>query len=185
MGMRKLRSKTKKKILLVLLAGVAISMSRSPRKTGYILRRLPRELRNIEKEHLHRCIKEFKSEKLISYREDEDGNVTLELSRDGERHALTYSLESMELEKPLHWDKRWRIVMFDIPEKKHAARDALREKLRSFGFYELQRSVWVHPYPCEKEIEFIVEVFEIRHYVRYAELSNLTNEEELRLHFKL
>lgn len=181
----KLRSKTKKKILLVLLAGIAVSLSRSPRKTGYILHKIPKALRDIDKDHLYRCIKEFKHEKLVSYHEDKDGDITLQLSKDGEQYAIRNSLESMAIHRPLHWDAQWRVIMFDIPEKKRQARDSLRNKLRELGFYELQHSVWVHPFPCEKEIEFIVEVFEIRRYVRYAELTHLTNDAEVRLHFKL
>lgn len=183
--MKKLKSKTKKKIILLLLAGIVIGLSRSPRKTGYILRSLPRALRDIDREYLYRCVKEFRYKKLVSYHENEDGTISLILSKEGERHALTYSLESLEIVKPLRWDKRWRIVLFDIPEKKRIARDTLREKLRDLGFYEFQHSVWIHPYPCEKEIEFIIEVFDIRPYVRFAEITNLTNDAELRLKYRL
>ncbi len=183
--MLRLKSKTKKKILLFLLAGVAIGLSRSPRKTGYVLRTLPRALRDVNREHLYRCVKEFRNKKLVSYHEDRDGIITLVLSKEGERHAIIYSLESLSITKPLRWDKRWRLVIFDIPEKKRTARDALREKLRELKFYELQHSVWVHPYSCEKEVEFIIEVFDIRPYVRYLETTQLTNDAELRLLYKL
>lgn len=77
------------------------------------------------------------------------------------------------------------MVLFDIPEKIRKGRDALRDKLKDLGFYELQKSVWVHPYPCEDEINFITEVFDLRPYIRFAEIAKITNEAKLKLHFKL
>lgn len=37
------------------------------------------------------------------------------------------------------WDKRWRIVVFDVPEELRKGRDVLHSKLRALGFYELQK----------------------------------------------
>ena len=51
---------------------------------------------------------------------------------------------------------------FDIPEKLKRAREVLRDKLKDIGFIELQKSVFAHPFECEDEINFIVEVFQIR-----------------------
>ena len=59
------------------------------------------------------------------------------------------------------WDKKWRLVIFDIPEKKKPAREALREKLKDLGFAKLQDSVWVTPFPCENEIKLIKLVFNL------------------------
>lgn len=55
------------------------------------------------------------------------------------------------------WDERWRIVIFDIPEKEKKARDRLREKLRELGFGMIQESVWLTPYNVAKDIrDFLV-----------------------------
>jgi len=180
-----LRSKTKKKILLLLLAGVVIGLSRSRSKTGYILRRLPKAMRDIDKEYLYRSVKEFHHERLVDYRENTDGSISIVLSKEGERIALSYPLDTLSIPKPIRWDKRWRLVLFDIPEKKRMGRDALRQKLVELGFKEWQHSVFVYPYPCEKEIDFVVEVFDLRPYVRYAEVTYLTNEASLKLSFNL
>ena len=75
--------------------------------------------------------------------------------------------------------------MYDIPISKNKARNAIRSKLNQLGFKEWQKSVFVHPYPCQDEINFVIEFFDLRPYVRYAELINPTNEAELKLHFKL
>jgi len=43
------------------------------------------------------------------------------------------------------WDGRWRIVIFDIPEKERRIRDNLRNKLTGLGFGQLQESVYISP----------------------------------------
>ena len=88
--------------------------------------------------------------------------VEIILTKDGEKKALRFKLDDMKIKKPKKWDKQWRIVIFDIPEKFKTAREALRGKLKNIGFVELQKSVFAHPFECEDEINFIVEVFQIR-----------------------
>ena len=43
------------------------------------------------------------------------------------------------------WDKKWRIVGFDIKENNRNFRNRLREKLKELGFQRLQRSIWISP----------------------------------------
>jgi len=183
--MRKLRNKTKKKILLLLLSGIAIGLSRSPGKAKYIIRQVPKALRDIDREHLYKLVKEFHHERLIDYQENSDGAISIILTEDGRKHSLRYSIDDLIIPIPNQWDRKWRLVLFDIPEKKRKGRDALRQKLRELGFYEWQKSAFIFPYPCESEINFVVEVFDLRPYVRHAELSNVTNEAELKIRFKL
>ncbi|OGD29854.1 hypothetical protein A2833_01605 [Candidatus Azambacteria bacterium RIFCSPHIGHO2_01_FULL_44_55] len=67
----------------------------------------------------------------------------------------------MCLEQPLVWDKKWRLVIFDIPEKRKIAREALRCKLKEMNFIKIQHSVWAVPFPCDKEINLIKTVFNL------------------------
>ena len=55
------------------------------------------------------------------------------------------------------WDKKWRMVIFDIPEAKRPARDQIRRLLKDLGFLKLQISVWVHPLPCLEQFRIIRE----------------------------
>ncbi len=41
-----------------------------------------------------------------------------------------------------NWDGKWRVVIFDIPEKHSKVRNALRGKLKVWGFTPWQKSVW-------------------------------------------
>lgn len=55
-------------------------------------------------------------------------------------------------------DGFWRLVIFDIPEKQKTKRELLRQKLKEFDFYMIQKSVFVSPYKCEKEIQVLCNI---------------------------
>jgi len=65
-------------------------------------------------------------------------------------------LENVQLIRPAEqqeWDGKWRIVIFDIPEKERLLRDAFRRKLRELGCKLLQGSVWITPFDIREEID--------------------------------
>jgi phenylacetic acid degradation operon negative regulatory protein len=50
------------------------------------------------------------------------------------------------LPDPNHtWDKKWRIILFDVPESKRTIRQMFRLKLMDLGARMLQSSVWITP----------------------------------------
>ncbi|MBI2097443.1 MAG: hypothetical protein HYT46_00700 [Candidatus Vogelbacteria bacterium] len=183
--LKKFRSVLKKKLLYLLYAGSVIALSRSSRQRGYVILSIPRMWRKLNRSRLYRIIKEFRRDRLVDYQEDKDGIITVVLTEAGKKRTLAYDVDQIEINKPRRWDGSWHLVFSDIPEKKRAARDALRHKLRELGFHQWQKSVFVYPYPCRDQIDFIVEFFELRPYVRYGELFDPTNEAELKLHFGL
>ena len=75
--------------------------------------------------------------------------------------------------------------MFDIPEKLRGLRNSLRFHFKKIGLIELQKSVFVYPYPCSDEIEFIVELYNARKYVRFILAENIDNELHLTKKFDL
>ena len=182
---KRIYSPVKRKVLLLLTAGIALGFSGSPRAPRRIFNAVKREWKYIDKQYLYRIIKEFREERLVDYRENDNGSVRIVITERGKEKALEFKIDEIKIKEPNYWDKKWRAVFFDIPEKRRGLRDALREKLKYLGFFELQESVFVHPFPCFDEINFLVEYFQIRKYVRMGELTKLTNEEELILHFNL
>lgn len=146
---------------------------------------IPKAWKDIEKRYLYRIIDEFYNDRLVNWQENKDGTINVVLTEKGKLAAHQFDPDKLKIKKPASWDKKWRIVTYDIPTTKNKARDALRRKLNELGFKEWQKSVFIHPYPCQDEINFIIEFFDVRPYVRYAELINPTNEAELKLHFKL
>lgn len=83
------------------------------------------------------------------------GEVKLRLKAKGGR-LLDEVLPLRELQR-VRWDGIWRLVVFDIPEKRKGIRDALRKKLRGLGFGMWQKSVYVTPHNFMHEMNEYLE----------------------------
>lgn len=103
---------------------------------------------------------------LVGFKE-KDGVTTIYLTKNGKKVSLKYSLDDIEIKKPQKWDEKWRIIIFDIPDKYKAGRHAIQAKLSELGFVMLQKSVYVYPYECFDEIDFIRRVYNIKPFVKY------------------
>src|SRR3989338_3331501 len=139
--------------------------------------------RRFEKDRFLRDLKNLQKRELLSFREFENGHVEIKLSARGKEKALFYNIDDLKLDTKKPWDKKWRLVIFDIPHSFKKARDAFREKLKDLHFYQLQRSVFLSPYQCSEEIEFLGAIFKVRHCVLLLEVSRFEGEEKLRHHF--
>jgi DNA-binding transcriptional regulator PaaX len=83
------------------------------------------------------------------------------------------------------WDKRWRMIVFDVPEKYRKSRDKLRATLRSLGFVQLQGSVWVYPYDCEEVVALLKADLRLGASTLYAIVEKIENDGKLREEFGL
>ncbi len=175
----------KKKVLLLLLAGIALGMTRSGKKQLWILKQIPKEWKKENRQALQRAINSLYVSHLVAEKHHKDGTTTFILSENGKQRALRFNIDNLEIKEPARWDKKWRIVMFDIPEKLKRLRDSLRLHFRKIGLIELQKSVLVYPYPCNEEIEFILELYNARKYVRFVLAENVDNELHLMKKFDL
>lgn len=173
------------RILLLLLGGLALSLSRSPRAQFKILKGMVKEWKNIPEANIRRAINSLYASKLVGTTANQDGTVTLFLTDRGKKTALTYNVNTMKIKRPATWDGKWRVVVSDIPEKKKKARTAFRDHLLRIGFYPLQRSVFVCPFECRNEVEYIIELHQIRPYVRAMIVETIDNEFHLKHLFKL
>lgn len=122
---------------------------------------------------------------MIDFKENKDNTVLTVLTDKGKKRILKYNLDEIEIKKPLRWDKLWRLVVFDIPEDKNLGRKALAAKLKELGFYPMQKSVYIHPYECKDEINFIAEIFELAPYVRFLRVKDIDIELDLKERFHL
>lgn len=133
-------------------------------------------------ERIKRSVLRLKRKRLVEIYE-KNGKTVVELTETGKKRLLIYQLETLEIDISKKWDGRWRFVVFDIPETKNMARKALVSKLHSFGFLKLQKSVWVFPYPCRDEIDFVSEIFGVGNCINYIEATFVDDEQKLKLHF--
>ncbi len=175
----------KKKVLLLLCAGLALGLTRSPKTHWWILKQIPKEWEKVNRQALERAINSLYTSHLIEEKNNRDGTTTLILSENGKQRALRFNIDKLEIKKPEKWDRKWRIVMFDIPEKLKRLRDSLRLHFQEIGLIELQKSVLVYPYPCNHEIEFILELYNARKYVRFVLVETIDNELHLKNKFNL
>lgn len=84
-----------------------------------------------------------------------NGEVCFRLTRRGKsRFFNDFPLVSLSKKS---WDRKWRIIIFDIEEEKRKNRDVLRRKLYNLGFGKLQKSVYLSPFALEKEMEEFLE----------------------------
>ncbi len=122
----------------------------------------------------------MRRERLISVKQLPNGKVAITITRKGNQILLEYNFFELKLKQPTKWDKTWRFVIFDLPKKFDHERELLRSRLKSLGFYLLQRSIWIHPLPCRDEIDFITEYLGISSFVRIAEVKNFDGEKDLK-----
>ncbi len=109
----------------------------------------------------------------------------LESSKDGQyrftkkgRKWFSGSLLRFYKLKGTKWDGKWRVVIFDVPQEFHNQRNLLRLKLKTLGFYMIQKSVFVFPYPCEEELSECSSRLKVVDYVDIIIAHTLGSKEE-------
>ncbi|MDO8492773.1 MAG: CRISPR-associated endonuclease Cas2 [bacterium] len=112
-------------------------------------------------------------------------NGFLKLTKRGEQKLLMLEKYDYKIPHPKRWDKKWRVLIFDIPEKKRQLRDKVRLTLLSIGFKRLQDSVWVYPYDCEDLITLIKADFKIGKDLLYLIVDSIENDRSVREWFGL
>ena len=161
--MKKMRTETRGKylpmrnlILRTLAVGGVISVALVAPKTLTLLKKLDRGAAN--RKNLYRRITQAIS------RLEQNGFVRT-LGQQGKRHVTLTEKGRIAIEaiyaseyhipEPAFWDGKWRVVIFDIREKRRKARSQLRSLLSGAGFLRLQDSVWVYPYPCDEFVGLV------------------------------
>lgn len=117
--------------------------------------------------------------------EYESGSPVVTITDKGRVEVLKYDLDRLDIKPMKNWDKRWRLVIFDITEKHRNVRNLVRDKLREIGFYKMQESVFIFPYPCENEIKYLREVLKVPHSIKLIRADKIENDNDLRKIFQL
>ena len=107
------------------------------------------------------------------------------INNNGEKILDCWRRIDFKLERPKKWDRKWRIIIFDIPERKKRIRDEIRKILTVAGFQRLQDSVWVYPYDCEDVIGLLKMDYGIGRDMLYIIADQIENDKYLRMDFGL
>ncbi len=145
-------------ILKALGTGIALSIIlSSPIGTRRLIKGIRKEWKD---RGVNTALSRLRQRGSIDFHSQKDGSLKVVLTSSGKKEARIFALDDIEF-VPRKRDGLWRVIMFDIPESKKNAREALRRKLIMWGFYPLQRSIFISMYPCETEIAMLKELFGI------------------------
>lgn len=128
---------------------------------------------------LRRTVSYMKSRDFISG----DYEYGFRITKHGRKRLDRIDFDNISIDTSQTWDKKWRMVIYDIPEEFKQGRQDLTRKLRRLGFYQLQRSAWIHPLPCHDVVEKICSHYKVEKYVSYVEVTYLENQEKLKKKF--
>lgn len=108
----------------------------------------------------------------------------IKLTKNGEIEALLQKAR-INRSKPARWDGKWRVIIFDIPESSNKKRDHLRRLLKKDGFVRLQSSVFISPFPLNREaVEYLKESGLIG-FIRILKVEEMDDDTDLRKKFDL
>lgn len=187
MGIKTLRDDSLSLTILSILAAgsVILAVAAIPEAVialGLILKMQGRKPRERSLEQALRRLHKRRLVQLVA----KNGKDILQLTENGKQRLRMFDFGTLKLSLPARWDHQWTVILFDIPEFRKAARDALRRKLQELGCYPYHKSVFVHPTDCRDEIDYITEFFQIGRYVIHFRTAELGKDEvRARRHFKL
>ena len=182
---KKPRSEIVKDILdACLMSGFVMIAATSPYFLINLLKTYPKWKKYPHKK-VYNTFYRLKKQGLIKV-ESKNKQIYISLTRDGRKKAGIYQINNLKIGKPKKWDKKWRALIFDVAQLKRTYREALRGKLKELGFYQLQKSVWVHPFNCKAEIELLKDFFGFSEKeMRLMIVENIGNDKELKKLFIL
>jgi DNA-binding PadR family transcriptional regulator len=149
------------------LAGVAIVAPNATQGLKLILKRSKKKDINHK-----RVLAELKRQGLVHITKDED-RLHYAVTPAGAYRLQQLMLDEINIEIPQKWDKKWRIVCFDVPNNFSKQRAAFTDKLQRYDFVMLQKSTWVHPAPCFEQIEQLASHYNVLRYCTLLEVSRM------------
>lgn len=139
-----------------------------------------------KKSKINRVLQSLEEKEILDLQE-QDGKVMVYLKNKNHPKIIEYSIESLLnfKKKNKRWNGKWFLVFFDVPESQRNKRDYLRKFLIRIGFYQYQKSVYLFPYECEKEVELIKQIVEGAKYMKYIIAEKIEDELKAKQYFKL
>lgn len=191
---KRIAGKTTKIVLysLLITGGVAIAAT-SPYAAKGILKCLKyavkkayyKRKQRIREEQIRNSFYYLKRNGLIKARMS-GKQIYVSLTEEGKKIAKKCKFDELKIKKSKKWDKKWRILVFDIEEKDRSKREALRGKIKELGLFKLQKSIWIYPYDFENELTELQKFFRFQEgEAMYIVAEKIDNVELLKEYFKL
>ncbi len=173
-----------KTVLFALACGGMIGLAAISPSAPLAYLTLVKFWQSFNKKRLKQTIFRFRQQKYVEIRE-ENNQYVVKITTKGLEKALSYKLEEMKINEPENWDGKWRIIIFDISDKKKRHRNLFQLKIKNMGFFQLQESIYVFPYPCFDQIEFLRQIFGVGFEVKYILANKIEDDENLRNYFRV
>ena len=180
---RRLGAFQKALLTIVVLGGVALIAATAP-NAAQLLRFFPGYKKGAKFNYQYKSVLGRLAAKGCVVFVEENGKRYARITEKGKR-MLQMETEKTAIAKKRRWDRHWRVVIFDIPERRKSVRVSLRRFMQEYGFVRLQDSVWIYPYDCEDLIALAKTNFHIGADVLYMIVERLERDKHLREHFGL
>ncbi len=115
-----------------------------------------------------------------------NGQLHIRLTAEGRKEAAKYRNNDLKINCSKQWDRKWRIIIFNLSQKEKSKKQAFLRKIKELGFHDLQKNVWIMPFACGKEIKVLREFFNLDvKDLRIIETKDLEEDKILKNIFKL
>ena len=172
-----------KKILLIAVAGGAIAAVMVLPGLGVIFKHFGADSAK-ERYRVKRTVKRLEEQGVIKHR-IKNGKEEFVVTKKGKTHLAELLVDDLFIRQPAKWDGRWRVLIYDIPNKKDLERRELNRVVSEIGMKSVQQSVFVSPYPCKAQIDAIARHYDLDKHLAYFEADYFEGANDLLNHFKL
>lgn len=125
---------------------------------------------------LRQVIKRLESQKIVEIKDD-----VVKITNRGKKRLLKFNLDNIKLKGKT--DGKWRLIIYDIANLKKPQRELFRETLKRLKFLGLQESVYLTPFVCDDEIEYLRQLFDIGDEVVVLRVEGIENEQAYNRYF--
>jgi len=120
---------------------------------------------------VRRALARLEAQGLVSS-QGKRGRASWRLTRDGK--SLAEQVRPGLYGEGQSWDGKWRVVVFDIPERYRGMRTVLRRFLKSMGFGQFQRSLWITPFAVGREVKVFIKASRLSEMAFLLEASKIS-----------
>lgn len=173
-----------KQVLTLLANGEILKFNRSPRGYFKLAVKNPILWSRFQRKTLLYAINLLHLRGFVEITEGLDGITTIAVSAAGKAHTADASAAANKL-RPVTWDRKWRLILVDVPERNKKSREAFRYHLRRGGFAEFKRSAFLYPFPCAGDIDELAERLGIKDCVAMVTAESISDEFKFKKHFGL
>lgn len=180
------RVQIRQKLMLALFRMTTGSASAAFAPEALLRKRLfPEDTKNSPARRIRQALQRLEAQGMLK-RQTTARGLTAILTEEGKKFAeKLHAAERIRIRPPRVWDQKWRIVIFDIWERRRGVRDKLRRTLEKAGFRRVQDSVWVCPYDCEELVAFLRADLRLGEGILYLIAEGVENDAKLRKLFGL